>query len=90
MYYHCLRLIMNIQSSKNDKWNNRANIGLYAMVLIVNIKFVQRWLPASADSWTWLITVGPHRYSGSLEVEKSKHAGRVKHISAVLSPQEVK
>jgi len=38
MYYHCLRLIMNIQSSKNDKWNNRANIGLYAMVLIVNIK----------------------------------------------------
>lgn len=86
---------MNIHSCKKKRkrkesdWGKN-NIGLYFMVFIVNIKCVQLWLWAFAQSWTVLIIVVVHRYTGSLKVETSKHAGRLKHITAALSEEEVK
>lgn len=77
---------MNIHSTKK-KWlgKNRANIGLYFMVFIVNIKCVQWWLWAFTESRAVLIMVVVQGYTGSLKAEKSKHAGRAKHITAALS-----
>lgn len=61
---------MNIHSLKKMAGENMANIGLYFMVFIVNIKCVQQWLQALAESWAVVIIASVHRYTGSLKVKK--------------------
>lgn len=79
-----------MRSTNKMTGEKQANIGLYFMLFKVNIKCVQWWLWAFAESRTELIVAVVQRYSGGLKAEKSKHAGRAKHIAAALSEGEVK